>query len=99
MALGNIQDREFQKFVDSPTRTNGSAVEVVGDITTSPGPFSIPSNCTCYTYSTGIDGIYFTEMYKFYESGTPASPVNLIKTVTLYYSDPSFNNDVGGVVG
>lgn len=94
-----ILDREFNKFIESPTRPGKSAVEIVGDITTSTGPFSIPSNCTCYTYSTGTDGIYFTEIYRFFESGTPMAPVNLIKTVTLYYSDSGFNNDVGGVVG
>lgn len=94
----SFRDRDYTKFVDSPTRPGKSAVEVVGDLTVSGGEFAPPSNSTCYTYETGTDGIYFTEIYKFYESGTPATPVNLLKTITLYYTDAQFQNDFGGVV-
>lgn len=95
----NLQDRERDKFVESLTRPGFSAVEVVGNLTTSGGQFSIPSNSTCYTYETGTDSPYFTESYKFYESGTPAAPVTLIKTITLYYTDSNRTLEFGGVVG
>lgn len=93
----NILDRELDKFVESPTRIGKTAVEVFGSLSTTQGAFSIPTNALVYTYSTGTDGIYFTEIYSFYESGTPIAPVNLLKTITLYYSDAEFENEIGGV--
>lgn len=95
----NLEDREQAKFVESPSRPGFTAVEVFGSLSTGTGPFSVPMNCFCYTEETGIDGIYFTEIFKFYESGTPAAPINLIKTITLYYSDSNRSVGVGGTSG
>jgi hypothetical protein len=93
----NISGREYNKFIQSPTRADGSAVEVIGSFTSSPGPFAPPSNTQVYTYSFGTDGIYYTEVFAFYSGGTPASPTGLLKTVTIYYSDAGRTIEVGGV--
>lgn len=99
MALpGSSRDREHNKFVESPTRPGKSAIEIVGDISTSSGAFGIPSNSECYVFSTGFDSPYYFEQYQFYESGTPVAPVNLIKTIRIFYSDAKFKNEVGGAV-
>lgn len=95
---GEIREREYSKFVESPSRPGNSAVEIVGNFTSSPGPFSPPPNATVYTYQLSTDGIYYTEIYSFYESGTPIAPVNLLKTITLYYSDAQRTIEIGGVV-
>lgn len=95
---GVIEQREYDKFVESPTRAGKTAVEIFGSVTSFENPFGIPSNSTVYTYATGTAGIYFTEVYSFYESGTPIAPVNLLKTITIYYSDSKLKNEVGGVV-
>lgn len=92
----SFRDRDQAKFVQSPTRADGSAIEIAGQLT--PPDFSPPANSTCYTYTTGTSGIYYTEIYRFYESGTPAAPVNLLKTITLYYTDSKFKNEFGGAV-
>lgn len=90
---GDIQSREYFKFIESPTRPNETAIEVgLG------GKFTAPPNATCFTLTNSTDGIYFTEIYRFYSSGTVASPVGLLKTITLYYSDSARCNEVGGVV-
>jgi hypothetical protein len=98
MERQSITGMEYDKFVESPSRPGKSAVEISGTLTSSPGPFSPPSNSTCYTYSLGVDGIYFTEVYSFYSGGTPASPTGLLKTITIYYSDSGRLTEVGGVV-
>jgi hypothetical protein len=92
MPLGNIQDREFQKFVESPTRANGSAVEVVGDITTSPGPFAPPSNTDSFTVSYPNS---VTEVYEFRSGGVTGT---IIKSITLIYANSSKQNLLSGVI-
>jgi hypothetical protein len=94
----DILQREYTKFVESPTRPGNSAVEVLGNLSLTPPAFGLPTNATCYTYSVTTDGPYFVEQYKFYSGGTPASPTGLLKTISLYYSDSALENEVGGVV-
>lgn len=89
----NTPDREFYKFVESPTRPNETAIETVNG-----GTFSTPSNSKCYVYTLGVDGIYYTESWAFYESGTPAAPVNLLKTISIYYTDAARKIEIGGVI-
>lgn len=86
-----VTDREFTKFVESPTRPGNSAVETIGNLA-----FQIPPNSTCYTFEQSVSGIYYLDVFKFYESGTPITPVNLLKTITIYYSDRQRTNDIGG---
>ncbi len=74
----NIKDREFQKYVESPTRPGKTAVEVFGSISTGSGSFdppvgtdyigrSVASNVETYLYKSGG------------EFGT------LLKTITVTY--------------
>lgn len=95
MALirGSIQDRELHKFIESPSRVGEPAVEVVLG-----SKFNTPSNATCYTLTLATDGIYYTEVYRFYSSGTPVSPIGLLKTITLYYTDSARSIEYGGVI-
>lgn len=87
----SIKDREWTKFVESSTRPGSSAIEVIGNLA-----FQIPPNSTCYTFEQSVSGIYYLDIFKFYESGTPITPVNLLKTITIYYSDRQRTNDIGG---
>lgn len=88
---GSIKDREWRKFIESPTRPNQTAIEVITN-----SAFSIPSNATCYTFEQSTSGQYYLDVFKFYESGTPIAPVNLLKTITIYYSDRQRIYDIGG---
>lgn len=78
----NIKDREWSKFIESPTRPGESAVEVVGEITVFSGPFSPPSNCDTITreHSGSV------ETYRYRNGGLTGT---VIKTVVVTYSSPS----------
>lgn len=91
-------DREYSKFVPSPTRPGEAAVEIFGSVSSASSQFSIPLNATVYTFAESTDGPLFTEVYAFYESGTPSAPVTLLKTITLFYSDSARQIEVGGSV-
>lgn len=91
-APGNILDREFHKFIESPTRPGKSAVEIVGEITTTTGPFSPPSSSDAFTVSYPNS---VTEVYEFRTGGVGGT---IIKTVTLIYSSASKQNLLSGVV-
>lgn len=77
----SLQDREYNKFVESPSRPGEPAIEIVGEITTSPGPFSPPSNADAGT----VEYIGNTVVYKFRQGGVAGT---VIKTVTLVYTSP-----------
>lgn len=80
MALGSLQDNSQNAFVDSPTRSGKTAVEVYGSLTAMAGPFAPPA---------GTDAIVRTvlgavETYE-YKSGGIAGTV--LKTVTVTSTD------------
>lgn len=93
LSRGSILDRELNKFIESPSRPGEPAVEVV-----SGNKFSVPSGATCYTLTLATDAIYYTEVYRFYSSGTPTAPIGLLKTITLYYTDSARTIEYGGVI-
>lgn len=83
-----IKDREFSKFVDSPTRANKSATEVViggSNVGTEINPLAKYVEAT-YTNSNQ------TVTYRYYES---SSKVTLYNTITTNFSiaqDTSFTS-------
>lgn len=85
MALnrGNISDREFHKFVESPTRPGEPAVEIAGSFTATvdPGPFSPPTNAD--HVSITVTGGGFTVNYAFKLGGIAGT---VLKTVSLTYA-------------
>lgn len=68
----SFRDRDYTKFVDSPTRPGKSAVEVVGNVSES-------------TYSTRVDVVSSSVIYLGEAiPGTDASdPLWLIKKITI----------------
>jgi hypothetical protein len=75
----SILDRELNKFVESPSRPGEPAVEIVGNLVSTPGPFSPPagtdsvvrsvaSNVETYEYKSG--GVSGT-VIKFNPLGDP----------------------------
>jgi hypothetical protein len=93
----DILQREYTKFIESPTRPGNSAVEIAGNVAVT-SPLWIPTNAICYTYEVVTDGPYYIEQYKFYSGGTPIAPTGLIKTISIYYQDSELKREIGGVV-
>lgn len=82
----NILDREYSKFVDSPTRANQSAVETQD----TSNRFAPPANSKYFERSVAGS----IETFSFYdvEGGT------LLKEVVLTYTSSSLENLVKGEV-
>lgn len=78
-------DREFDKFVESPTRPGATAVEVTGDLTVSSGPFSPPSNCDFINAAS----VGLVDTYTFYNGGPSGT---LLKTITITYTSIAKDN-------
>lgn len=76
----NLQDRENGKFVESPTRSGETAIEVVGSLTAVAGPFAPPAGTDSIVRS--VSGAVETYEYK---SGGIAGTV--LKTVTVTSTD------------
>jgi hypothetical protein len=89
----DIKQREHAKFVQSPTRTDGSAVEITGAIsaTTTPGPFSPPAGTDAFTRS--VSGNEETIEYR---TGGIAGAV--LKTIKVYYQTPPDPDLTGGEI-
>lgn len=91
MALNrnNILDREFHKFVESPSRPGEPAVEIVGSVSTT-GGFTIPENADAITRE--VSGSQ--EIYKYREGGVSGT---ILKTITLTYTSSSLKDLVSAV--
>jgi hypothetical protein len=82
---GDVRDRETRKFVESPSRPGQTAVEVVGDITANPGPFSPPANCDYILRSVSSN----VETYVYKNGGSGGTT---LKTVTVTYVDSTLES-------
>lgn len=82
MALNrhSLPDRELNKFVESPSRPGEPAVEIVGNLVSTPGPFSPPANCDYISRSV----LSNVETYEYKNGGSGGT---LLKTVTVTYVD------------
>lgn len=78
----NITTREFNKFVESPTRPGQSAVEVTGAINVEGNPFAPPADCDLILRS--VSGNVETYEYK--------QGMTLLKTVVVTYVNPSLKD-------
>lgn len=93
MALdrGSIHDREYHKFVESPTRPGEPAIEVTGDITTVPSPFAPPSATDAFTRSVAGN----TETIEYRSGGIAGT---ILKTIKVYYLTPPDPDLTGGEI-
>jgi len=93
MALNrkSLPDRELHKFVESPCRPGEPAVEIVGNLTSTPGPFSAPasSDSIVRTVSSNV------ETYEYKSGGISGT---ILKTITVTYTDNTLENLVNVVV-
>jgi hypothetical protein len=80
----NLDDRERDKFVESPSRSGMTAVEVFGTLTSSSGPFAPPAGANAVVRS--VAGAVETFQYK---SGGISG--TLLKTVTVTYTDSTLD--------
>jgi hypothetical protein len=85
----SILDREFDKFVESPTRPGNSSVEVLAYINSK---FTVPSDAFAFTVSFPTSS---SESYEFRDSYPSGA---ILKTVTLYYSNSTKTVLIGGEV-
>lgn len=85
-------DREFDKFVESPTRPGKTAVEVTGNLTANvvENLFDIPETCDAIVRSVASN----VETYQFKSGGVSGS---LLKTITLTYTSSSLKDLVSAV--
>lgn len=87
----SLPDRELNKFVESPSRPGEPAIEIVGNLTSSPGPFSPPINCDSIV-RTVLSNV---ETYEYKNGGIAGT---LLKTVTVTYVDNTLEELVNVVV-
>jgi hypothetical protein len=80
----SITGREFNKFVESPSRPGETAVEVVGSFASEPGPFAPPQNSDYILRS--VSGA--VETYTYYNGGPSGT---LLQTVVVTYSGPDLS--------
>lgn len=78
----NIKDRDFQKYVESPTRPGKTAVEVFGSF--GDGPFSPPTG-TDYIGRSVLSNV---ETYEYKSGGYGGT---LLKTITVTYVAADLN--------
>lgn len=76
----SIPEMEYSKFIESPSRPGQAAVEVVGDLTISEGPFAPPST-TDYIGRSVLSNV---ETYVYKAGGASGT---LLKTVVVTYVD------------
>lgn len=76
----SLQDREYNKFVESPSRPGEPAIEIVGNLTSTPGPFSPPATCD-YVGRIVASNV---ETFEYRDGGASGT---LLKTVTVTYTD------------
>jgi hypothetical protein len=81
----NLEDRELTKFVESPSRPGNAAVEVVGNLTQSSGPFDPPLSAD--TIVRSVSGAIETYTYR---QGGPTGTI--LKTITVTYHTASLND-------
>lgn len=86
--VGSITGREYGKFVESTTRPGQPAVEVAGNVSTTPGPFDPPANCDSIVRSV----LSNVETYEYKLGAT------VLKTVTVTYTAPNLKDLVSVVV-
>lgn len=93
MALNrhSLPDRELNKFVESPSRPGEPAVEIVGNLTSTPGPFSPPANADSIV-RTVLSNV---ETYEYKSGGISGT---ILKTVTVTYVDATLEELVNVVV-
>lgn len=93
MALNrhSLPDRELNKFVESPSRPGEPAIEIVGNLTSTPGPFSPPTNADSIV-RTVLSNV---ETYEYKSGGISGT---LLKTVTVTYTDNTLEELVNVVV-
>lgn len=97
MTIPNTRpDREFDAFDEASDGRTVRRVNTIDPVNVFAN-FSIPFQSKCYTFEQTISGGFYLDIWKFYESGTPIMPVNLLRTVTIYYSDRQRTTQVGGV--
>jgi len=78
-------ERAQDAFIESPTRANKTAVEVVGSITTGVGPFDPPPGSD--TIVRSVAGA--VETYTYRQGGISGT---ILKTITVTYHTPSLND-------
>jgi hypothetical protein len=83
----NLLDREREKFVESPSRPNQPAIEVI-----SSGKLIPPAEADAMTVAYPNSS---TEVYSYRVGGVSGS---VVKTITVVYTSPS-KNDILSVVG
>lgn len=81
----NLQDRERDKFLESPSRPGFAAVEVVGNFTSGTGPFDPPATSNAIS-RTALGAI---ETYRYYSGGLAGT---LLKTITVTYTNSSLQD-------
>jgi hypothetical protein len=77
----SLPDREYNKFVESPSRPGEPAIEIVGNLVSTPGPFSPPANSDHVSIS--VTGGGFIVEYAFKVGGISGT---VLKTVALEYA-------------
>lgn len=82
---GTTGERAFDAFVESPTRPNATAVEVVGALSVGGGPFDPPTNSDTITRT--VAGA--VETYRYRQGGVSGT---IIKTVTVTYTNSSLQD-------
>lgn len=89
MAQSNdIRDREYSKFVESPTRAGESATEVVATVLDG-NPFAVPTDADAFTRECVGNDV----LYKFRSGGLTGT---VLKTVTIHYQSPQDPDMTGG---
>lgn len=81
----NLEDREQCKFVESPTRPGFSAVEIVGSLTSSNGPFAPPANSDAILRTV----VGPVETFRYYSGGLAGT---LVKTITVTYASSALED-------
>ena len=87
----DVKDREYSKFIESPTRSGESASEVVATVLNEANPFSVPTDADAFTREVIGNSV----VYKFRQGGVSGS---ILKTVTIYYSSPQDPSLTGGEI-
>jgi hypothetical protein len=78
-------ERAYDVFVESPTRTNKTAVEVSGTLTSSSGPFSPPANSDAIARSVAGP----VETFEYFTGGLAGT---LVKTITVTYTNATLED-------
>lgn len=83
----DIKQREADKFVQSPTRPDGSSVEVTGIVQGS--PLSFPPEADAFTRVVAGN----TETIEYRQGGISGT---IVKSIKIYYQSPPSPDLIGG---